>query len=183
MPSDKLLILDLDETLIYAVKEPLPEREADFRAGSYHVYRRPGLSAFLETCFVTFPRVAVWTPASSSYAVQIIRQTFPDEGKGLLFLWSGARCTQYFDAESYTYAEGKNLRKVYRKFKFPLSAIVMVDDSPEKLTRHYGNLIRVTPFLGDPEDDELPALTRYLTYLSDVESIRTLEKRRWRERL
>jgi len=46
----KLLILDLDETLIFATERPLT-READFRIGPYHVYRRPDLADFLDQCF------------------------------------------------------------------------------------------------------------------------------------
>ncbi|MDQ4120460.1 MAG: hypothetical protein M3209_03335 [Acidobacteriota bacterium] len=40
----KLLVLDLDETLIYATEEEL-ERKADFRAGQYLVYKRPFLGS------------------------------------------------------------------------------------------------------------------------------------------
>ncbi|MEZ4339254.1 MAG: NIF family HAD-type phosphatase [Sandaracinaceae bacterium] len=46
---DKLLVLDLDETLVFATERPLSDREAHFRRFGYHVYRRPGLDAFLET--------------------------------------------------------------------------------------------------------------------------------------
>ena len=46
----KLLILDLDETLVFAAERPLT-READFRVGPYHVYGRPGLAVFLDQCF------------------------------------------------------------------------------------------------------------------------------------
>lgn len=46
----KLLILDLDGTLIFATERPLT-READFRVGPYPVYGRPGLPDFLDQCF------------------------------------------------------------------------------------------------------------------------------------
>jgi NLI interacting factor-like phosphatase len=44
-----LLILDLDETLIYATEEPL-QRVPDFIIGPYAVYRRPYLTEFLTSC-------------------------------------------------------------------------------------------------------------------------------------
>jgi RNA polymerase II subunit A small phosphatase-like protein len=44
-----LLILDLDETLIYATEVPL-DRPADFVVYDYHVYCRPGLAEFLQAC-------------------------------------------------------------------------------------------------------------------------------------
>ncbi|MEM9507269.1 MAG: NIF family HAD-type phosphatase [Cyanobacteria bacterium P01_E01_bin.35] len=45
----KLLILDLDETLIYAQEKSL-EREADFYTEFYCVYKRPYLQEFLQFC-------------------------------------------------------------------------------------------------------------------------------------
>jgi RNA polymerase II subunit A small phosphatase-like protein len=44
----KLLILDIDETLIYATEASLP-RQADFLVGQYHIYKRPFLNVFLKT--------------------------------------------------------------------------------------------------------------------------------------
>ncbi len=35
----------------------------------------------------------------------------------------------------------------------------MVDDTPAKLELNYGNLIRITAWLGDPNDSELLALS------------------------
>ncbi len=55
----------------------------------------------------------------------------------------------------------------------------MIDDSPEKLSKHYGNLIRVTPFAGDQSDDELQLLTQYLKSLATVPNVRLVEKRGW----
>ncbi|MEO1172211.1 MAG: NIF family HAD-type phosphatase [Myxococcota bacterium] len=51
--SRKLLVLDLDETLIHASESSLGH-SADFEVSRFHVYRRPGLSEFLEqvgACF------------------------------------------------------------------------------------------------------------------------------------
>ena len=42
----KLLVLDLDETLIHATESAL-ERKADFRTELYHVYIRPYINDFL----------------------------------------------------------------------------------------------------------------------------------------
>jgi carboxy-terminal domain RNA polymerase II polypeptide A small phosphatase len=56
----------------------------------------------------------------------------------------------------------------------------MVDDSPEKHTRNYGNLVRVAPFTGDPADTELASLARYLRQLATQPNVRCIEKRGWR---
>lgn len=57
-----LLILDLDETLIYATEEPLVH-PCDFEVAPCCVYRRPFLAEFVEAAFAWFD-VAVWSSAS-----------------------------------------------------------------------------------------------------------------------
>lgn len=59
----------------------------------------------------------------------------------------------------------------------------MVDDTPKKLRRNYGNLVRVLPFEGDQRDEELPDLIEYLNQLKDAKNIRRVEKRGWKSRL
>jgi RNA polymerase II subunit A small phosphatase-like protein len=60
----KLLILDIDETLIYATEASLP-RQADFLVGQYHIYKRPFLNVFLKNCLDWF-EIAVWTSSTPS---------------------------------------------------------------------------------------------------------------------
>ena len=62
---DKLLVLDIDETLIFASDRSL-SRPADF-VGPYHVYKRPHLDTFLKSCLAWFD-VGIWT-ASSIYGI------------------------------------------------------------------------------------------------------------------
>ena len=88
------VLFDLDETLIYAVESPLPDRTADFRAGRWHVYKRPHVDTFLEGCRARFARIAVWTSASPSYATAIVANLFSERGEWLDFVWSGERCTE-----------------------------------------------------------------------------------------
>ncbi|MCA9018177.1 MAG: hypothetical protein KDA77_22835, partial [Planctomycetaceae bacterium] len=53
-----LLILDIDETLLYATGRPL-NRDHDFKIGSYFVYLRPFLIDFLNQARKHF-QIAVW---------------------------------------------------------------------------------------------------------------------------
>ena len=59
----------------------------------------------------------------------------------------------------------------------------MIDDSPEKLRRNYGNLVRVRAWFGDADDDELQRLALYLNKVCHAESFRRMEKRGWRLRI
>jgi RNA polymerase II subunit A small phosphatase-like protein len=172
----KLLILDLDETLIFASESPL-SNPADFEVGPYCVYRRPHLEEFL-----TFVRghfdVAVWTSSSQDYAESVVANVFPKDFP-LSFVWDRRRCTPVFDPENWEHVHVKDLRKVKRR-GYRLESVIMIDDTPEKLVRHYGNHLRLKAFMGDPQDSELRDVQPFLVYLSEQENFRRIEKRDWR---
>lgn len=92
----KLLVLDLDETLVHARDQPLAHY-ADLRIGEYYVYLRPYLTEFVAFALDTF-RVDIWTSSGALYAEPLVGQIFP-EGS-LEFVWSAARCTRGRDWES-----------------------------------------------------------------------------------
>lgn len=172
----KLLILDLDETLIHATEESLSIQE-DFIVGPYFVYRRPHLERFLGFCLSNF-EVAVWSSSTEDYAIEIAKRLFPSL-TSLAFLWARRRCTRRCDHENGEWYWVKDLKKVRRK-GYDLEQVIVVDDSPRKLERHYGNLIRLREFNGAQDDDELLLLEPYLKTLALEEKIRGLEKRSWR---
>lgn len=174
----KLLILDLDETLIHATEQPL-ERKADFRTELYYVYKRPYISEFLEFSFHNF-KVGVWTTAGKDFAKAVAKNVFPEKYT-LEFLWFYQRCTRVFDSDLLEAYYIKNLKKL-KRIGYRLEEIIMIDDTPKKLERNYGNLIRVNEWLGNTEDRELLLLIKYLSDLKDVENIRTIEKRGWQNR-
>lgn len=177
--ATKLLILDLDETLVYATEKRLSQTE-DFRIGPYFVYQRPDLRRFIEFAFDYF-KVAVWTSSGTSYANEVVRAIFENLEK-LEFVWTRERSTRRFDLDSAEDHWIKDLKKA-RRLGFSLESIVVIDDSPEKLKRNYGNTIYVTPFMGDPLDQELRKLQTYLLWLKDVPNVRLIEKRNWRTAL
>ena len=175
----KLIILDLDETLLYATVEEL-DRSADFRLEEYHVYLRPHLSEFLNLCVGRFD-VAVWTASSQDYAEAVVERLFGSIDT-LAFLWARRRCTRRYDWEMHEQYWVKDLKKVRLK-GYPLERVLVVDDTPRKHERNYGNLVHVQKYTGELDDDELLHLGRYLVALDEVENVRTIEKRGWRQRL
>ena len=177
-PHAKLLVLDLDETLVHATETPLAGN-ADFRTGPYHVYLRPYLQGCVDVVFADF-KVGIWTASGDAYAAQIVERVFT--GHPLEFVWSSRRCTLARDWSTGEYQTLKNLRKLKRK-GYPLEHIIAVDDTPAKHARSYGNLVAVREFLGDPADTELPLLAAYLKQLATVPNVRVVEKRRWREQV
>ena len=173
--SPILLILDLDETLIHAMEEPLGH-DHDFAVGPYVVYRRPHLAEFLAACSTCF-RLAIWSSASDDYVRDVVGQIVPPEIE-LAFAWGRSRCVRRLDPESYETDYLKDLKKV-RRLGYDLRRVLIIDDTPRKVRRHYGNAVYVPPFTGSPGDRMLPRLAGYLSSLRDEPDVRVLEKRGW----
>jgi RNA polymerase II subunit A small phosphatase-like protein len=185
----KLLILDLDETLIHASPVAVGPK-ADFQVFHYFVYRRPGLADFLATCARHF-RLAIWSSASDDYVRAVVAQILP-AGVALEFAWGRSRCTPFttpqIDDDGYYNLDGpshyeyaKRLKKVRRR-GFSLTQTLIVDDTPAKVQQNYGNAVYIKPYLGSTDDEELSHLLPYLLTLKDAENVRAIEKRYWRQR-
>jgi RNA polymerase II subunit A small phosphatase-like protein len=181
-----LLILDLDETLIYATEVAL-DRPPDFEIYGYHAYRRPHLAAFLESVQRDFD-LAVWSSASDPYVLAVVDNIFEDKSC-LHFVWGRSRATlsrvstdgsgymvDPWDHSHYL----KPLSKV-KRMGWRLERTLIVDDTPEKCVRNYGNAVHPRPYTGDETDSELMLLASYLSTLKNEPNVRRIEKRRWRE--
>lgn len=170
-----LLILDLDETLLFADENELA-RAPDFALGPYAVYRRPHLDAFLASVARRYT-LAVWTSSNALYATGICAEIFSG-GPAPAFVWARNRCTPRRDLANDSWTHAKHLSKLKRR-GFDLRRVLVVDDSPDKHHRNYGNLVRVQPYFGALDDTELPRLGAYLDAIADVADFRRLEKRYW----
>lgn len=177
--ADKsLLILDLDETLIHAVDAPL-EIQHDFKAGPYFVYKRPHLDQFIALVSSHF-QLAVWSSSTPDYVAVIVDRLFSQDFE-LQFQWGRDRCVQRYHPEWQSSYWVKDLKKVKRA-GYDLDRVLIVDDTPRKLERNYGNAVYVRSFEGDQSDNELQQLAPYLMSLADCPNVRTIEKRGWRSR-
>jgi len=187
----KLLILDLDETLFYAREPSVYYTESgneipDFEIGEiYPAIERPHVHTLLQYAFKNFD-VAVWTSAGKEYASDAVRQLITLNNHGdLVFLYTDIECVHhrpmrdnsyYMETDTFRYL--KDLKKL-KKFGYPKEQIIVVDDSPEKWSRNYGNLITIPPFKGDLSDNYMLKLIDYLDELKYTDNIRTIEKRYW----
>jgi len=176
---DKLLVLDLDETLVHGCEVPL-ERAPDDVIGSYSIYRRPHVCAFLEEALAAFAYVGIWTASTLSYARPVL-DGFIDRRR-LAFVWGHERCTYRYDRDNDAHVLLKPIRKL-RRAGYRHEKVLYVDDSPEKLVQSYSNLVPIRPYVGDLEDEELPHVIRYLHELGPLPNVRPVEKRWWRLRM
>ena len=126
----------------------------------------------------------MWTSSGAEYASAVVAAIFPNP-QLLKFVWTSDRCSiainynyDLIDDHYPTYYSRKLLKKVKGQ-GYRLESIIAIDDTPRKWEKSYGNLVRVTPFTGDPSDRELNYLIDYLNTLKHVENIRAIDKRSW----
>lgn len=176
MTDRSLLVLDLDETIIFSTHEPLAGLPSKPLVG-YHVHPRPGLGAFLERASELYD-VGVWTAAGSSYG-EIITKTFVEPVVKPIFTFTSKRCTlrRDWDGDG-CWISSKPLRKL-RRFGYALERTLIIEDDPKKVSINYGNAIYVPPFEGQVNDVVLEHLADYLHRLHKQPNFRRIEKRGW----
>lgn len=190
--KDRLLILDMDETLLHTEtsrdKEYLPEGSYDFKfplssdgwaddTTWFFTIKRPFLDEFMKYAFDNF-KVAIWTAGSSDYATEAIKGCGIDTNK-LEFFWTRERCTMKYDYESGQNYGVKNLDKVHKSLGWDLDKVLIVDDVSKTAMNNYGNLIYIKEFFNQRRDTELLKLTNYLEKIKDEPNFRNMEKRGW----
>lgn len=171
----KLLVLDLDETLVHSSPARLG-RDAEHRVLGYHVYERPGVRAFLEDAFSRFA-VGIWTASTATYADEIL--SLLTDVSRFQFIWSREHCSIATHPETQRFDLLKDIRQL-ELAGYDASRILFVDDLPHRLCLSTENIIQVRPFTGDAKDDELGDLLTYVSWLHPVKDVRRVDKRSWR---
>jgi RNA polymerase II subunit A small phosphatase-like protein len=173
--NTKLLILDLDETLIFGTEDAL-DAPPDFSVGAFYIYARPHVREFLSFCSEHY-RIAVWSTGSEGYVRQVLAAV-TDGGHPFAFVWSRNRCTLKGLGDDGELRWLKDLKKVH-KLGWSLEQVLMLEDTPQNLARHYGNVIPIRPFTGDQADVELKRIMPFLLKLKEADNVRCIEKRSW----
>lgn len=165
-----LLVLDLDETLIYSTTNKLANKEA-FQYEHYFVYTRPYLDWFLKEISNHF-RIGIWSAANELYVSSIVEQILPKNIK-LEIMLGRTSCLRKLNSETHTYSYNKNITYLV-KLNLKLEQIIIVDDNPDNAIINRGNIIVIKPFIGDLDDQELKFLYDYLLtirYTKDVSKV------------
>lgn len=175
---EKLVILDLDETLIHASKLKLPIDE-NFKYENYFIYIRPHLEFFLKE-ISKYYKIGIWSSADDTYVKDIVEHIKP-KNINFQIIWGRSKCSLKRDITFDQYFYEKRIDKL-KKQGFRLEQILIVDDTPEKARTNYGNAIYIKEYNGDVNDKELINLERYLHELKNEENVRNIEKRHWRNK-
>jgi TFIIF-interacting CTD phosphatase-like protein len=180
MIYDKLLVLDLDETLIHTNETGVTHNNAkqDFLISEgYSVSIRPGLENFLYYCFSSFKETMIWTAATNDYAYEVLMKI--TQIPNFVRIWDRSRCSYKRDMEKLEDYWIKDISKLSR-IGYDKKKILCIDDTRRNYEKSYGNLVPIKPFYGDPEDQELVYLQKYLDILGQAENIRSINKNVWR---
>lgn len=175
----KNLVLDLDQTLISTehfkeewLKRPPPRGTKRYVIpGTFVVVTRPHLREFLDYVFANF-RVSVWTAASKSYGLWILRHVFPRVHRLKLRYFFFSYHTLASERRRGGHKDLSLLWETYGLPEFSRKNTVIVDDNDEVCRVNAPNTcINVTPWYFDREDSA-----------DDKELLRVANRlRRWAE--
>ena len=178
--NKKLLILDLDETLIHSdVDRLLDQKKTKYDAvlnffdlddqqnTELPILLRPGLFEFLDYASENFDLV-IFTASEKLYADKIIDYIEKDKKYFKMRLYR-EHC---IFIEPGLYIKNLNIFKPYKKIK----DIIIVDNSLFSFANQLNNGILVTSFFDDENDSFLISLKEYLTMIKDVKDFREINK-------
>ena len=174
-----VLILDLDETLIYSTYCKLPNstnNEYIIIDGVY-IYKRPYLDEFLDNLSKLY-RIGIWTASPKAYALPIINQLIKIP---LELIFTGEKCTRIdhpvldagFTSQRLCF---KRIKKIKKKMKVKIENILIVDNTQNTFAKNYGNGILIPDFLGHTSDTALIYLEKFLIKISTCQNILKISK-------
>jgi RNA polymerase II subunit A small phosphatase-like protein len=173
--SKKLLVLDLDNTLIFTSRV---ERECDFvielGLEKFWVTKRPYLDLFLKGLCVDYD-LAIWSASTKDYMDLILAHIIPVDVK-LVFVYDRMRCVKkrcnWVSSEAIEFI--KPLTKIWRRKTNPYTRknTLIIDDRSITYCRNYGNALSIRGYYGDSQDSELLILYPKLKVLSVSQDVR-----------
>ncbi len=172
-----LLVLDIDETLVFANEQGVAGVVPDAVVGPYKVHKRPFVDEFIAAMDQQF-RLALWTSGSGFWARAIEKMLFAQTAP-LDFVWSSNRCTISRDPIYGHRVSLKDFRKLRRR-GYDLRRVLVIDNTAQKHHRNWGNLIHVKDFEGQQDDIELRLLMDYIPQIASQPNVRKIDKRTWR---
>jgi Dullard-like phosphatase family protein len=165
----KLLVLDMDETLLHSVFDEeevlpsapdanvfLPEDEI-----SIPVFWRPGVQDFLKKVSSEY-EVLVWTAGTRGYAEPVLNRLDPN----------GYITTRLY-RDSCTEQDDGSFLKDLSTLNRPLSEVIIVDNNPDSFALHPDNGIQCVDFYFDACDTELKKIVHFLDLIKDAKDVRT----------
>lgn len=166
MKTHKLLVLDLDETLIHASSKKL-NQAPDFHYQDLFVYKRPHLDDFLEECSKLFD-IAIWSSAQDDYVQNVVALLKP-KNIDFEFIWAQSECwlkiaKVYDKSTGMHFTEYQNIKPLEKitQIGYEMKDLLIIDDSAFKVSDNPQNYLIIPAFEGNQEDDCLLVLLDFL---------------------
>jgi NLI interacting factor-like phosphatase len=164
----RLVILDLNKTLVHRAYEPRADKEGSFRVGVYRCEKRPHLDEFLSVLLDHPDRfeVGVWTSAMRKNGLPVAKALFGPRFVSVKFILTREDCSDVRNDDA-DHSSTKDLRKVWDLYpEYGPWNTVVIEDSLEKHPLHAALVWEVPPFSGQQqEDDALRRLAKRLMSL------------------
>ncbi len=148
--NKKLVVLDLDETLLHACHEWIG-KQPSFVISNAMIHLRPGVDDFIEAISKDF-NIAIWTASYGLYTKDIIKKLFGTKTI-LRFVLTREDCDPITESDGYPAFE-KDTQKIL-DLGWHYEDFVIVDDKPHLVKSKHLNIIEVRPFYGSTTDTEL----------------------------
>lgn len=182
--DQRLIIFDLDETLVHTTEKRLEGRIEDARYKDCYIYKRPSLDDFLIECSLSY-RVAIWSSAEDDYVRGVVSAIISADLQ-LEFVWGRSDCwikvVRVKDESGISFKQNvyiKPLEKIRRK-GYRTEQLLIIDDTPQKVIDNKGKYLIINPFEGNPDDRELHRLAAYLRDSVDEENFSNMANDHWR---
>jgi TFIIF-interacting CTD phosphatase-like protein len=166
----RLLILDIDETLLHSTYEDL-RKEPDFYFKERKVYLRPHLDMFLEYCFRNFD-VAIWTSSKAIYAKFVLKKIVNDITL-FKFIWTRKNCDKKNVWNGFT-NETKYIKDINKIEGYKIDNILFIDDTPQNIIPIYLTFA-IDEYRGCYHDDALKILITKITNYK-MGKLKTIER-------
>jgi TFIIF-interacting CTD phosphatase-like protein len=166
MKENKLVLLDLDNTLICAEdlasvrdESKMVQARKRFRTvrmeDYYDIFERPHLQEFLDYLFEHF-NVGVWTASSKDYAIFVVKNfiTQPENKINLNRKIQIFLCSHHCNvSKKYFKGVTKDLKLISDKWNLRAFKDILLVDDLEGLAEHQpNNVILIKPFFYDKEE-------------------------------
>jgi CTD nuclear envelope phosphatase 1 len=180
----KLLILDLDNTLIFTNTNN-EEKKEDFQIifdekCYFYGYKRPYLDKFIDYIIQYFD-IAVWSAGNEYYVNSIIDSIFGDRKYLLQFVYYKTHChksehngneifVKYINKSDSSLLSGSAINIQTHS----LDNIIILDDNYHAISKNLDNAIRIKSWHGDKNDDKLLECIDILNKLKFVNDVRVV---------
>ena len=168
----KILVLDIDETLVYCSTNPIDSYDLAFEIvfkgdlQSIYVKKRPFLDEFLDTIGKNFYCI-VYSSAQSVYLEKLISEI--DKSGIIKNIYERSNCLRVngFYIKDLSIFESDDLK---------LNEMIILDDSIQAFAYQLNNGVPILKFDSKSEDNELKNILPFLLMLSDpnIGDVRTL---------